>query len=193
MSRRTKIIILAVVIVAVLAFIVWLIFRRTSNVSPPTDATPVSDAQAISGIPPAPLSSVAPSRASEGAQLPRAGIEAFARSFVERYGSYSNQSNFENIENLYPFMTARMQASAKAFVAGEQAKRNGVVLYTGVTTRALSTRISSQSAAGALVRIKAQRTESATGIKDPRVYYQDIEIVLKSQGGEWKVDEAEWK
>lgn len=197
MPRRTKIIIAAVLIilVGVLAFLWWRSRRIVSipeAVQGPNGATP--SVPELSGTPPAPLSSANTSVTGGGSETaPRAGIEAFARSFAERYGSYSNQSDFENIENLYPFMTEKMQVSAQAFVSAQRAKQKGTETYAGITTRVLSTHSVSQTSLPAVLTIKTQRTESGGALRNTRVYYQDIELSLVSEGGVWKVDQATWK
>ena|SRR3989338_4692785 len=197
MSRRTKIIIAAVFVVLIGALL-FLWFRSRAAVSIPEPVQePNGGAPSVpelSGAPPTPLSSNNTSVVSgTNESAPRAGVEAFSRSFVERYGSYSNQSDFENIENLYPFMTEKMQGSAEAFVMQERATQKRTQEYTGVTTRVLSTRIVTQSDSRATLTLKTQRTESGAALPAPRVYYQDIELSLVSEGGVWKVDEAKWK
>ncbi|MDO8505296.1 MAG: hypothetical protein Q7S48_01820 [bacterium] len=196
MSRRTKIIIAAAFIILIgVLLLLW--FRSRSSVSIPESvqgsiSSPPS-APELTGIPPIPLSSANVSASSgEAASAPRAGIEAFTRSFVERYGSYSNQSNFENIENLYSFMTESMQDSAQAQVDQQRSKQKGTEQYAGVTTRVVSTRIVSEAASAAELTVKTQRTESGGGLKNSRVYYQDITVSLISEGGVWKVNKAIW-
>lgn len=196
MSRRAKIIIsvILLVLVVILLFLWW---RSRAAVPLPKVADAPNNqavAPSLSGAPPAPLSSVQSADSLVNpAPAPRAGMEALARSFAERYGSYSNQSNFENIENLYPFMTSKMQENAQAMVAQERAKSQGPEGYAGVTTRALSVIISEQSSQRAKLMVKTQRTESGSALPSSRVYYQDLGITLDNAGGVWQVGEAVWK
>lgn len=199
MPRKIKVIIGIVLIIVVVIVVLLLLFggreRGGASVSStpatetPQGGTPSGDALSASGAP----SSVAPSTAT--ARGTPVSYEATARSFVERYGSYSNQSNFENIEALYPFMTDRMRRESKDTVAAQRSDaRRTLVVYSGVTTRVLSLATISSSVTVANVRASTQRTQSGGTIQGaPRVSYQDIELSLLKVGEEWKIDSAVWK
>ena len=55
----------------------------------------------------------------EVASNPTLLVHSFARSFAERFGSFSNAADFKNITELKPFMTNRMVAWADRTVAAE--------------------------------------------------------------------------
>ncbi len=122
-----------------------------------------------------------------------ASISAFVRPFAERFGTYSNQSNFKNLKDLMPSMTERMRAWAQERVTVEE-KAPFQSVYKGTTTRALAVKIESLDEAGGLatVRVSTQRKESGEG-DDPRTYIQDVVLRLVKQNGEWLVDSAEWQ
>jgi hypothetical protein len=46
-----------------------------------------------------------------------------ARVFIERYGSWSNQSNFENFEDLMPYMTEKLKAETQNLIKQYQASK----------------------------------------------------------------------
>lgn len=198
MSRRTKIIILVIIVLVVVAM-VWILLvsrRRTTSPPPPT---PAAAGPAIPSLPTPPAAPLSTAGAGAGGTAPltgpaaEVGVEVLARSFVERYGSYSNQSNFENLENLYAFMTGRLRRESEAFVSKQRAVRTGVpAVYAGTTTRVLSVKTLAKSAGEATLRAMTQRTETQAG-NPPRVYYQDIELTMKNVGEEWRVDTATWK
>ena len=113
-----------------------------------------------------------------------------ARMFLERYGSYSNQSNFENLEDLYPFMTARLRAAEEARVLKMRAALPAGAEYAGVSTKVVSVTLLRADSISAQVRAQTQRREqSANG---QRTFYQAAELTLLKAGEAWKVDGVEW-
>ena len=179
--------ILVIIIVMVWGFWIW------SKASRLTVAVGAGSPSAIPALPPVrpatPLGAVASPAAK--VEIAQAGIEAFARSFVERYGSFSNQSKYENLEDLYPFMTARFQKDTEATVSAARAKPSGALTeYSGVTTRVMSVKKNSVSGNSAQLIIATQRQNSGT---NSGITYQDIELTLLKIEGQWKVDEATWE
>lgn len=117
-----------------------------------------------------------------------------AMSFAERFGSYSNQNNFENIVDLKPFMSKRMQAWADQYVASGRAKSADTSIYYGVTTRALSSEVTQFNANGPVeFTITTQRREATGTTSNAKVSNQDLTIVFVREDGVWRVDEARWK
>lgn len=124
-----------------------------------------------------------------------ASLKSIARSFAERFGTYSNQNNFENIEHLIPYMTERMKQWATNYL--EEKRTNPVYagIYHGITTKSLSiTTVSYDTSDGtAEFLVKTQRRESTGSTSNSQLTYQDIQIKFKREQGIWKVDEAWWK
>lgn len=113
-----------------------------------------------------------------------------ANFFAERYGSYSTDANFANVQNLKVYMTATMQRSADAYVTSQSA--GGAVSYTEIVTKVLSTDIQDQSDTASTIRVTTQRTKSGDAFTENDVYYEDLLLRLVQQDGEWKVDSATW-
>jgi len=200
MSRFVKILIALVLIAVIVGLIVLLLYGRRGGlplqeaplvVAPSTQVQAEVPQEAVPSI----RASVPDAEAGQSSLPRETSLAALARSFVERYGSYSNQSDFENIEVLYPFMTDRMRAAAEASTAANRANRvpGSADSYTGITTKALAIKVRSQTVSAAQVQVSTQRIESNIKTSSPRVYYQDIILTFEYKGGEWKVDEAEWK
>lgn len=150
-------------------------------------------------VPVSPLTPTVPSgSASSGTSAPAVrqpiDVTAFARSFVERFGSFSNQSNFENIRELQSLMTPVMQVWAERSIAEAEKKVVPGAPYYGMTTRAVTAQMVAldEGKGDARVLVKTQRRE----VKDretPRIFSQDILLTLRKVEGEWKVEAAEWK
>jgi len=126
----------------------------------------------------------------------RSDVSRLAAAFAERFGSYSNQGDFENLLDLKSLMTEKMQVWVDNYVAESKTNQTDNAVYFGVTTKSVSTEIISLDEAGgeARVKVSTQRREASGTMSDNvRVYYQDLELIFKKVGGEWKVDEAAWK
>lgn len=122
-------------------------------------------------------------------------IKKIAEFFAERFGSYSNQSNYGNIVDLKLFMTEKMQVWADNYVDELKASNNGNAAYYGVTSIAIASKANSFNATSgtAEVLVTTQRQESSVGGENKDPYYQDVLISLTKEGGEWKVDSAFWQ
>lgn len=119
-------------------------------------------------------------------------LESLAKSFTERFGSFSNQSNYENITELKLVMSDSMIVWADNFVEDQKQKTADSDEYYGITTKAISVKNTNLSDYNAVYMVSAQRVESFSDGKT-NVFYQDIEITLVLENGEWKVDSAVWK
>lgn len=178
MSSRVKIIIaIFILAIAVLAgFLIWKGSKSASVVTPSANVAPANV-----GAPSTYQTMISPGTGE-------INIEQFARAFAERYGSYSNQSNFENIKDLYGFMTEEMRSREQRARSGAEGET-----YLGVTTRAISSKIISQSGSSAVIDVITQRKEEGGRLAETRLYYQNIEISLVNAQGGWKANAAEWK
>jgi hypothetical protein len=125
---------------------------------------------------------------------PGTGPRQLAKSFAERYGSFSNQADYENIVDLYPFMSAAMLARSEGFVAAESQKPPAQT-YFGITTRSINVELAAFDDAGgsATATVKTQRQEFKTATGKPDVYYQDASVELIKEDGVWKVDALTWQ
>ena len=119
-------------------------------------------------------------------------LETLARSFAERYGSHSNQSDFENLEDLFPFMTEQMSKDSQKYVADQRAKKEVAIAYAGTTTQALSATFVERADNSAVINVATQRREIGSNSATPRIYYQDLTLTFVKVGEQWKVDGAEW-
>lgn len=121
-------------------------------------------------------------------------VVAIILPFVERFGTYSSQGQYENLENLLPFMTEEMKVWAQSVVkkaTSEPANKQ----YVGVTTKALAyTILSLREAQGTgEVKVSTQRVEMVGLPTNKKVYTQDILVKLKKEEGVWLVDGAYWQ
>lgn len=120
-------------------------------------------------------------------------LSRIATSFAERYGSYSNQSNFENITSLQVYMTDSMKNWSSQFIKSNKQNALASAIYYGITTKAISTKLDNFTDKEADFTITTQRKEATGTTDNAKIYYQDISIKFAKEQGVWKVEEAEWQ
>ncbi len=121
-------------------------------------------------------------------------FKQLARSFAERFGSYSNQSNYGNIEDLKILMSSKMKTWANDYVKELRNNNSYSGSFYGITTKSLiepSLNNFSLESGKVEVLLSVQREEISTS--EPKLYNQDIKIVFIKESGEWLVDEAIWQ
>lgn len=124
-----------------------------------------------------------------------ASLGSIARSFAERFGTYSNHSNYENVSHLMPYMSQKMKNWATDFLEDKTANPDYSGIYHGLTTKALSAQTASfdASAGQAEIIVKTQRKESTGTTANSTITYQDIAVSFVKEQGVWKVDDAVWR
>jgi len=128
-------------------------------------------------------------------EIAKANLIKLSESFAERIGSYSNQSNFNNVTDLKILMTASMQKWADNYVAQAIKDNKNPEVYQGFITKAISTEVKSFDASNgkAEISVSTQRTEESADGKISTPYYQDILIDFVKPGDSWLVDGAYWQ
>lgn len=113
-----------------------------------------------------------------------------ASDFAERYGSYSNQNNYQNLRDLYPQMTTAMHANTDAYIAANPTSAGD---YQGTSTKTLRVEVLNQGDTTFRVKIYTQRTESTATNSQSLVYYQNAEATLIKSNLLWLVDSFVWQ
>lgn len=121
-------------------------------------------------------------------------LRKFAASFAERFGSFSNQANYENVTLAKNFMSQAFSKWADDYVA-EKTKEKYSGSYYGMTTTALVSEVKQydKDAGQAQVMVKTTRRENNDSAGTSKDFNQDILISLIKENGEWKIDNAEWQ
>lgn len=201
-SRNKKILgVIAAVVILLLLLFLWL----TSSIAPEeiavVNTTPggAADTGILNtgfgaNVPKTVLEKTAPDAPASDPEKPdsQANLKRLAASFAERYGSFSNQGDFENLKELKVFMTDSMAREVDAYIAEAGARGTATPAYVGMTTRALSSTIDSfnESAGTATVTVNTQRQEVTSA--GTRVFYQEIGLDFVRSGEIWEVDSAQW-
>lgn len=128
------------------------------------------------------------------AQKSESNMSAAAKSFVEIYGTYSNQSNYVNIEAVLPLASSRYRAELASTLQNFRASYRPGASYEGTTTVVLSKNMEkfNDAAGTATVLLKTQKQVSAGAQSNYTIKYQDIRVDLVKEGDQWLVDGAKW-
>ena len=116
-------------------------------------------------------------------------LQTVAKTFVERYGSFSSESNYANIVDVLPLATKTFEVILlKQTQAGTSAE------FYGITTRALVMKVDTrdEAAGTAKMTVTTQREERKGDLAVETVRYQTIVLTFEKEQNVWKVASAAW-
>ncbi|MCW1929949.1 MAG: hypothetical protein KIH62_001370 [Candidatus Kerfeldbacteria bacterium] len=111
---------------------------------------------------------------------------------VDRYGTYSNRNNFENITNLEVYMTDSFKSKSAQFISERQAEGIPDDFYSIVTNALVADVTAYTKNKSATVDVSARRVETQTGAEQ-KVFTQHAIVTFQSVAGNWKVDSIDWQ
>ncbi len=177
-----------ILLLLLLLFLIWWWFIPHS--SAPTGPQPTATAPAHDTVvlPPqqAPATDVQPK-----VDTPAPGeteVRSLARNFTERYGSWSTDSKFQNLKDLFPNITSRLQASFQKTIDTSSAPTD----FKSAETRVVQIQIDSLTATKASVLVTAQQTTRDAALKETQAFVK-LALTMVNDGKYWYVDSAEWK
>ncbi len=117
-----------------------------------------------------------------------------AMSLAERFGSFSNQSNYGNFTDLKILMTDNMRKWVDEYVIELKKKPQNSNVYYGVTTQAMTYKIIKfdDKSSEAEILVSTRRSESTEEINGGTAFNQDLRVVFLKVEGEWLFDAAYW-
>lgn len=181
MERRHKIeFVLAVSVLLALMLVLFLLLKPKS-----ADKVKIED-DTTNTV--APLTDLIDSATEQTGQM--ATPQTVSRIFVERLGSYSSESKYENLEVIKEISTQSLQMRIDQLAS--LAKNESALAYYGVSTRFIFTKELSLDATHAEYQITTQRTEAIAVPSNTDTYYQDIVVELDLVGDAWLVSDYEW-
>lgn len=188
-TRRTRIIVLALIVLAFLLLLIWLLWLLWPRAQETAAPEPVQE-EVVQELPPArPTTSQKELEAEQQTRSASSDVVSLSKTFVERYGSYSNEADFANLRDVLPLMSAALATTTQAFIDLTPAPER----YYGVTTRVITVRVDEQTDTRARVTVSTQREESIGSPTNKSVRYQDIVLTYVKEEGAWKVDSATWQ
>ena len=189
--RAILIVLLALILLAIIGLAVYLLTRSVASpatsvpleTESPTDVVePPQEPEEVYQNPLLPPAEEPAPAAVEGRQV--------AELFAERYGSYSNQGEYQNLRDLLPVMTTRYRSETEAFL--EDAAPVAGQPYEGVTSRKVSTSVRAMTAGSAVIAVMLQQ-EKSSSTGGPVVGYRSLRMELVKVGDVWLVDRATWE
>ncbi len=120
-------------------------------------------------------------------------VQVVSKNFSERFGSYSNQSNFdEYLNDLTMLTTTGMEDFLKNFIRPIQTENPSY--YHGFSTKVLKVKIIDLKSETAETLVSTQRTETneSQNIVN-KIYYQDLKLKIVKVNNQWLVDGAWWQ
>jgi hypothetical protein len=181
MTKKTEIALAALVILALLGIMVWFVVGRRDAVTP---SSPSSQATQTTPDP-----EKTPTTAPATPVTLSASTTAMI--FAERFNSYSSESDFANMTDILPLVTASLETRLQN-LARAQREAGPAESYYGISTKVISERVESQTETSMTLILSTQRQESVGSPSNTTVRYQDITVKLIKEGDTWKVDDFSW-
>jgi hypothetical protein len=194
-TRKLGIIIVILAIIALLVFVYFTFFRNKEQMEEAGPVTPLSDQNQLTSEQEIVHRTYDFNAEAEAKRVPdQDDAERLAFSFAERFGSYSNQSNYGNITDLKLFMTDKMDKWTDELLLELKAKDGDGSSYYGINTKSLVSKTIEYSEAKAVFSITTSRSESLSEMDTAdKTFNQNILITLIKEADDWKVDSAYWQ
>lgn len=124
---------------------------------------------------------------SEKVLADKAVLQQTARYFVEIFGSYSSDNNFQNLKDLQTLMTSTYWAKWEKDL--ENITSN--TAYS-VWSQAMNSSIDSYTANSALATVLCKRGERQSKSEKENIFYQSAQVNLVKVNNIWLVDKVIW-
>lgn len=175
--KKIEIIIAVLILIALIVLVVFLLTRKK-----PEDATPTPDDTNITDeLPPIEPEDVPPPQA--------VSAQTISRIFVERFGSYSSESDFQNITDVLSLATPAFQSQLQTLAATQKPSEE----YYGVSTFVISNKITAETETTMTLMVTTQRREAIGTPGNSSTRYQDIEVRLEKVGEDWLISGYTWQ
>ncbi|MFA4845064.1 MAG: hypothetical protein WC654_00710 [Patescibacteria group bacterium] len=192
MTRRTRISIIVLILLILLLLLGWVFYVLFSGKEQAVEVVEVTVAvEEEQVVPDRPTVSEVELEEERETRTNASDVTSLSKTFATRYGSYSNEANFANLNDVLPLMSATFAQKTQKFIdEGESPEE-----YYGVSTSIVTVTVDSkdESAGTAQVTIMTQREEAIGSPQNISVKYQDIILTFIMEGGSWKVDSASWQ
>jgi len=194
MNKKTlfTILIIIVLLISGVALIYWYVSKQTTPSGPEISKEEVStDTGRITGDGLKLEDGSKKEEKPESIQPSDAKLLSTARYFVERWGTYSNQSDFQNIRDLRPVMTDDFFNEVYSRYKPLSYNELNNIDYEGYETKVVSINWESKSDQEATALVTTNRRHLSG--ENVETYPQDIRITLIKQADSWVVATAVWQ
>lgn len=191
MSRTTKIVLIVIVGLIVIAGIVVLIIKTSAPRVLSPEVREVTPVEKVSPKQINPTTNAWP--APTDAEKQTLAIKNLAASFTERFGTYTNQSDYASIVELTNMMTKSMTDwTLNSYIPGLKKAHDPAGFFYRIITKAPSVVVSDLTSAKATATVATDRQETS-GTNPTKDYIQNMVLNFVKQGDQWLVDAAFWK
>lgn len=177
----------ALAILFALGFLVWWMLRDTVQ----EEVIIKEDAQTLPDTAPDNRPTTGDSEGAPKVQEVSAGT--VARTFVERIGSYSSESDYQNVDDVLGVVTVSLGEKLEKDAERARAQEPNDDGYYGISTSYVGAKTLEESETEITLLVQTQREESFGSPGNAEVRYQEIEVTLVQEDGEWKVDSYTWR
>lgn len=193
MSLRARIfIIISILVFFILGISIFLIVRNKNKNTQPQTGAPGNTVVNGNGQPsggtvigdqaPAGL----PAKTASPLEAEKNSVAQLAKFFVERYGTYSSDNDFQNIKEVEAFVTRALWSKISAPMNSKTTTQG----FVGVTTKVISMELLGWSGTAATVELKTSRIEEKNGAVSTR--YQNATVEMVKVGDAWLADKLVW-
>jgi len=197
MNKRIWGIIIIILGLLLMAAIIYFMFFYKSAAPEPVIEQPVTSVSQTT-VTPEPTSqsvTVQPVSPLKKAEVKADDLARMASAFAERFGSFSNQSDYGNLRDLRIFMTDNLKTWAENYINNARLKKGDASIYYGIVTKSVLSEVKQfdSDLGQAEILVKTQRRESAGVTGNSTTFYQDIIIKYLREGSVWRVNGAYWQ
>lgn len=188
-SSKRLLILIVIALVLLVAVLISLFVGPKST--PTADPVILPSPSPVITIPEPPSAPPISQQVEQQARTASSVIQADAKAFTERYGSFSTEAQYANLSDVMPLMTDAFAAQTQRTIATAPVATE----FYGVTTNAIAVNVSSldENIGSATVTISTQRQETKGNARTATVRYQDLVLAFQLIGTDWKVSSATWK
>ena len=181
-EKRKKILWLIAIVILLLVFLLWVLrindnnsmLSENTNEEPPIFTPPSAQIEY---------------QASEVSKESPTEFSALnlAKNYAARFGSWSTDNQGNNLNELLPLSTTRMQNYLKSIKSDIETGE-----FSGTTTKSLTASFVSMDDNSAEVLVGTQKIETNDKLEQ-KVYYQNASVRLVKSADIWLVDEFYWE
>lgn len=114
-----------------------------------------------------------------------------ARAFVERFGSFSTQSDYTNIQDVMVLATPELQGQLDEIARSARSEISSS--FYGVSTKVIGVETLKETVDSASISVATQRQETFDTPENTSIKYQDIELAMVRVGDDWLVSSFAWQ
>jgi len=190
-TSRSHFIIVSVVVLLVLSVSIFLIVKNKNKTTdttttPGTDTTLPSTSGGTQSDVQVLIDKGLPAKTPTPLEVEQNAVEQLAKIFVERYGTYSTDNEFQNIKESQTLVTKSLWSRISVGINAKSTSQD----FLGLTTKVMSTRLAIWEDARATVEIKTMRTEDKGGVVSTR--YQNAAVGMVKEDGVWLANTLVW-